>query len=167
MYRAKTKKELGIFKHNVEPSVEFTLLAEEDERTGAMLKDASRYRPSMYFILQAMEKYVRAKIFSMVDARNEYFRREQRTHALQEAVQDLINIFSPDEHLRRQIMQQLHDYVLGDIKYEYLHNDLRYPKYSGRYNSYSSLQVSRQHCDLLFEKLRLLKVFLEGLDRLR
>ncbi len=82
-------------------------------------------------------------------------------------MQDLINIFSSDENVKHQIMQQLHDYVLGDVKYEYLHNDLRYPKYSGRHNSYSSLQVSRQHCDLLVEKLRLLKIFLDGLDRLR
>ena len=161
------RRELGKFRHNIDVTAEFLRIAREDEQTGIILKNAGRYRQSMYFILQAMEKYVRAKIFSMVDARNQYLRQEQRNHVLQGAVEDLIRIYSGDEHIRLQITQQLRDYVLGDIKFEYLHNDLRYPHYSSRFSSYSCFEVNEADCELLIHKLAVLKKFLDGLDRFR
>ena len=77
------RRELGKFRHNIDVAAEFFRMAREDEQTGNILLNAGRYRQSMYFILQAMEKYVRSKIFSIVDARNQYFRQKQRDHVLQ------------------------------------------------------------------------------------
>ena len=168
MYRkTQNKRELGRFRHNVEVSLEYARFAREDEQTGLLLRNAGKYRQSMYFTLQAMEKYVRAKVFSMLDAKNPYFRQEHRDHALKEAVEALIKVFSGDERLRNQVIQQINDYVLGDTKYEYLHNDLRYPKYSPKFNSYSCLDVTETDCELLLNKLDSLKKYLDGLDRLR
>lgn len=47
--------------HNIDASSEYNRLAREDERVGLILKDRGEYRHSIYFLIQAMEKYVRAK----------------------------------------------------------------------------------------------------------
>ncbi|MFM7885932.1 MAG: hypothetical protein ACKPCM_04410 [Pseudanabaena sp.] len=64
---------IGQINHNVNVSSEYNRLAREDERIGLILKNKGEYRHSIYFFIQAMEKYVRAKTFSIVDAKNPYF----------------------------------------------------------------------------------------------
>ncbi len=158
---------IGKISHNVEAAVEYGRLAREDESAGISLKERGAHRHSIYFLIQAMEKYVRAKTFSIVDARNPYFRERERTHSVEAALDFLIEVINGNQIVRDQIKKQLRDHVLGDIRFNLLHNNLRYPFYSERFNSYSSLEFSERDSDLILQKLNSLKIFLEGIDRFK
>ena len=158
---------LGKLNHNVSVSYEYDKLAQEDERVGLLLRDAGKYRHSIYFLIHAMEKYVRAKTFSIVDARNSYFRERERNHSVEAALEFLIEVINGNPLIRDQIKKQLREHVLGDIRFNLLHNNLRYPFYSERYNSYSCLEVTRTDNELIIQKLNALKGFLAGIDRFK
>lgn len=114
-----------------------------------------------------MEKYVRAKTFSIVDARKSYFRERERNHSVEAALDFLVEVINGNAFIREQIKKQLHDYVLGDIRFNLLHNNLRYPFYSERYNSYSSLEVTKSDNEVIAQKLNALKAFLAGIDKFK
>jgi len=152
---------IGKFRHNIDASSEYFSLAAEDEQAALILKDAGKYRQSSYFIVQAMEKYLRAKIFSFVNPNNGTFREMNRNHSVEEAANLFIEIVSPHARIKEQVRDQLNRYVLEDIKFNHLHNNLRYPFYSDRYDSYSCLDVTRQDVELLLQKLNFLKNFLK------
>ena len=158
---------IGRLTHNVEAAFEYRRLAAEDERVGLALRQAGEYRHSIYFLVQAMEKYVRAKTFSIVDARNAYFRERERSHSVEAALEFLVEVINGNETVRDQIKKQLRDYVLGNIRFNLLHNDLRYPFYSERFNSYSTLHVNERDNEVVVQKLNSLKTFLEGIDRFK
>lgn len=158
---------IGRFNHDVDASAEYFRLAQEDERISLLLRDAGCHRASIYFVLQAMEKYVRSKVFSIVDPRNEYFRNRHRNHSVEEAVEFLVEVVSGDSVIRDQVKKQLYEHVLGDIRYNRLHNDLRYPVYFERSNSYSCLELGLQDNDQAVMKLKTLKSFIADIDRFR
>ena len=158
---------IGKLNHNIDASSEYNRLAREDERVGLILKDRGEYRHSIYFLIQAMEKYVRAKTFSIVDARKSYFRERERNHSVEAALDFLVEVINGNAFIREQIKKQLHDYVLGDIRFNLLHNNLRYPFYSERYNSYSSLEVTKSDNEVIAQKLNALKAFLAGIDKFK
>ncbi len=158
---------LGKLNHNVDASYEYNRLAREDERVGLMLKDKGEHRHSIYFLIQAMEKYVRAKIFSIVDARNPYFRERERNHSVEAALEFLVEVINGNPNIKDQIKKQIREYVLGDVRFNLLHNNLRYPFYSERYNSYSSLDVTKNDSEIVAQRLNALKSFLAGVDRFK
>lgn len=158
---------IGRLKHGVDVSYQYGRLAREDERVGLMLKERGEHRHSIYFLVQAMEKYVRSKIFSIVDATNPYFRERERNHSVEAALEFLVEVINGNNLVRDQIKKQLREYVLGDIKFNLLHNNLRYPFYSSHYNSFSHLEVNKSDNELIIQKLNALKSFLEGVDRFK
>lgn len=158
---------IGRFRRNVVVATEFLQLAQEDEEIGRLLNDRGKYRHAMYFLLQAMEKYVRAKIFTIVDGKNAYFRNKHRDHSIEEAIDFFVEIVSLNEDIRRQVREQLDRYVLAGVNFGLLHNDLRYPFYSERFNSYSCLEVTKQDAESLMQRLHFLKRFLQDVDRVR
>jgi HEPN domain-containing protein len=133
---------LGSLRHNIDVSAEFSPLSREDEAVAASLASVGHHRQACYFVVQAMEKAIRAKIFSLVNASIEYFRDKNRSHSLDSAVEFLIEIVSTNPTVREQVSRQLNQAVLGDTRYGALHNDLRYPVYFKRNNSHSVLTVS-------------------------
>ena len=157
---------IGKFTHEVNASNVYRELSLSDEKSALLLFKGGEYRQSCYFIVQAMEKIIRAKIFTLVNANNEYFRDRNRNHSLEDAVDFLIEILSTNDHVKAQIGMQLRQYVLGGLKYNFLHNNLRYPLYSKKHNSYSKLEVSKNDCDILFSKLDSLKKFLADMHRI-
>ena len=72
-----------------------------------------------------------------------------------------------DKTTQQQVSTQLNSYVLGNIKYNHLHNNLRYPMYSKRYDSYSMLYIDKHDFDLLQLRLDSLNDYLKDLARLR
>ena len=158
---------IGKLNHNVEAAFEYKRLAQGDERVGLTLKNSGEHRHSIYFLIQAMEKYVRAKTFSIVDARNPYFRERERSHSVESALEFLVEVINGNPLVRDQIKKQLRDYVLGDIRFNLLHNNLRYPFYSERFDSYSSLQVTERDNEIIVQKLDSLKSFLAEIDRFK
>ena len=158
---------IGRLRRNVDVSSEYYKFAQEDEQIGLPLKDMEKYRHCMYFLIQAMEKYVRSKIFTIIDANNTYFRERNRSHSLENALEFFVEIISIDAHIRKQVKEQLDRYVLDGIKYSLLHNDLRYPFYGERFHSYSSLEVTREDSEILLQRLNFLKRFLQDIERFR
>lgn len=155
---------LGKINYNINVSEGFRIQSISDERAANILFENGAYKQSSYYIIQAMEKLIRSKIFTLVDARNEYFRDRNRTHSLEDAADFLIDILGTNEVVKKQVSNQLYNFVLGDTKYNYLHNNLRYPFYSKKFNSYSSLDFEKSDANILLGRLGSLKKFLKDID---
>lgn len=149
----------------MELSAEYARLAHEDEQASKLLHDSGNYRHAMYFAIQAMEKYVRAKVFSLVDGKNYDVRYRHRNHSIEGALDSLVEVVNHDPIVREQVTKQLQQYVIGETRFNHLHNNLRYPAYFEKYQIYSSLDVTRRDSIELLQKLDTLKRFLAELDR--
>lgn len=158
---------IGKFRHKISVANEFAKLSKSDELVASLLAEKGEYRQACYFIIQAMEKSIRAKIFDLVNPNIEYFREKNRSHSLDSAVNFLLEIVGADKTTQQQVSTQLNSYVLGNIKYNHLHNNLRYPMYSKRYDSYSMLDIDKHDFDLLQRRLDSLNDYLKDLARLR
>jgi HEPN domain-containing protein len=159
---------IGKLVHNLpDISFEYHKLACEDEEVAHLLYINEKYRHSAYFFLQAMEKYVRARIFNLVNPDVEYFRNRARTHNLDELLDFLIELVSSKGITQDQVKAQIEQYVLGGVKFGMLHNNLRYPFYIEKSHTYSILQIDREAAELMCEKLKSLKAFLQDIDMLR
>lgn len=156
---------IGKFRHKIDVASEFRRIEKSDAFAAEMLALEGSYRQACYFIIQAMEKAIRAKIFTLVNPNIEYFRERNRTHSIESAVEFLIEIVSTDEVVRRQVSNQLNTYVLGNTRYNKLHNDLRYPAYFNKYDSYSMLDISMDDFSRLRKRYESLKGFLDELNR--
>jgi HEPN domain-containing protein len=159
--------DIGRREYNVtDVSAEYRALAESDEKVGQLLIGQGQYRHGIYFLVQAMEKYVRSTIFGLVNPNTEYFRQRTRTHDLDDLLDFLIEIACVNPAVQVQVREQLRDFVLGGIRFGKLHNDLRYPAFSVRYQSYSLLSVGQQDADITLERLQTLKRFLKDIHQL-
>lgn len=154
---------IGVYRRDVEVSAEYKRLAEEDERVATLLFEKDQYRHAMYWIIQAAEKYLRSKIFSIVDPKNQYFRERNRNHSVEEAAMFLAEVAAVDQQTRGHIKQQLHTFVTQDVRFNILHNELRYPTYFERHGHYSCLTVDQADAKRLFDKLRWLKSYLQAI----
>jgi len=106
-----------------EAIMKYYILAEEDESVGRLLIRNGKYRHGIYFLIQSMEKYLRANIYMIVDPCDKRVVSQNRNHSVDEAVELLLNILSGDVLVTQQIKNQL-EKVLGDTKYHHLHNRL-------------------------------------------
>lgn len=156
---------IGIFRHQVDVSTEFTKLSKEDEAAAEALAQSNHFRQACYFLIQAMEKSIRAKIFTLVNPNLEYFRNRNRSHSLDSAVDFLVEIISTEKVIQEQVSNQLNTYVLGKTKYNHLHNNLRYPAYFDKYDAYSMLDISFKDYENLKKRLQSLRLFLVDLHR--
>jgi HEPN domain-containing protein len=145
---------------------QYRALAEEDERVGRQLLEQGAYRQAAYLIVQAMEKYVRVRIFAVINPTFPLYQRRTRTHDLDDLLDFLLEIVV-SEDIREQVRSQLKDHVLGGVRFNELHNDLRYPIWLSKRRSYASLQIDRAAAETVVKRLEALKQFLAGLDRLR
>ena len=58
---------IGRLEHRLsDVAAEYLALAQEDEKVGQLLISQGQYRHAIYFLVQAMEKYVRCTIFGLV-----------------------------------------------------------------------------------------------------
>jgi hypothetical protein len=147
-------------------AAEYHGLAQEDEKVGQLLIGQGQYRHGIYFLVQAMEKYVRSTIFSLVNPNNGYFRQRTLTHNLDDLLAFLREIVCSNTELREQVRLQMQDHVLGGVRFGALHNDLRYPNFDERRSSYFVLQVERKDADTVYARLQTLKQFLRDIHQL-
>lgn len=154
---------IGKLRYKVNVSSEFKALAKSDETAAEALASQGQYRQACYFIIQAMEKNIRHKVFTLVNPNIEYFRDRNRSHSLDDAADFLIEIISNDQVIQGQVSKQLKEHVLGDTRYNTLHNNLRYPWYFKKYDSYSVLEVNYEDYSRLKSRLDSLKIFLDDL----
>ncbi|MCB0139243.1 MAG: HEPN domain-containing protein [Caldilineaceae bacterium] len=157
---------IGKFKHNISVASEYAALSKEDEAAANILATQKHYRQACILLVQAMEKAIRAKIFTLVNPNLDYFREKNKHHSLDAAVEFLIEIVSTDSVIKGQILAQLNTHVLENTQYNHLHNNLRYPSYFKRYDSYSLLEIQREDFNRLRNRLISLRKFLDELGRL-
>ena len=156
---------IGKFRHNINVASEFHQLSKNDESAAEIMASARHYKQACYLIIQAIEKSIRAKIFSLVNPNIEYFRNRNRTHSVEDAIEFLIEISSTDNLVREQISNQINIHVLGKTNYLQLHNNLRYPSYFKKYDSYSTLDVGSNDYEELKRRLCLMRKFLDDLSK--
>lgn len=154
---------VGVFRRQINVSQEYLALARSDEIAAEKLSQVDCYRQTCYFIIQSMEKYIRAKTFRLVRADLKFLRDENRNHSLDSAIDFLIKVISSDPIIQQQVSKQLTEHVLVNTKCNHLHNNLRYPEYFSKYDSYSMLDVGREDCQMLFDRLSSLKNFLNDI----
>ena len=160
-------KRIGTRKQITDVSSEYLRLANEDEKAGQCLLASGHYRHAAYFFIQAMEKYVRVKIFQLVNPNTEYFRERTRTHNLDDLLDFLIEIVGTTPIIRDQVKSQLDNNVLEGVRFGMLHNDLRYPYYRDKSGSHETTIISRQDAEICHQRLVRLKPFVQEIDRLR
>lgn len=137
-------------------------LAVSDEETGDYLEQGQKYRQAIYFYVQAMEKYIKSKVFSKVNPRLEYFSQKNRHHSINESVDFLVEISSTDGITKEQIKQQIETNALHGIRFNQLHNQLRYPSLTRR-NEYICFEYSENDCNEIKKSLNSLKNYLDNL----
>lgn len=156
-----TYKHIGKIKKITNIANNYYELALSDEEAGDYLAKGRKYRQAMYFYIQAMEKYIKAKIFSKVNAKIEYFSEKSRHHSINESIKFLVEVISSDDIVKEQIKQQIETHVLQGIKFNKLHNQLRYPTqtYSGEY---ICLEYTQNDCNDIKNALNSLKTYLNN-----
>ena len=158
-------KNLGKIQHGINVAEEYENLANEDEMAARSLKNLDQFRHSIYFFVQAMEKHIRSKIFSLVNPNNEYFRKKNKNHSINDAITFLIEIISNDERVKVHIKNQI-DKIFAGINFQFLHNNLRYPFYSEKHDNYSVIHFSLEDCLFIEDANEVLKRYLMDLRRL-
>jgi HEPN domain-containing protein len=165
---SKSRKYIGSLRHNVNDlSDEYLRLATQDEKVGRQLLTEKHYRHAVYFLVQAMEKFTRHKIYALVNPTADYFQRRTRTHNLDELLDFLIEIVSSDPLVQSQVKKQLTTYVLRGIRFGSLHNNLRYPLYLRKRKSYAMLEVNGNDAEEVLDLLERLKAFLKEINKLQ
>ena len=163
----RNQNRLGSRRHGIDVTAEYARLAEEDESAASLLQQSGCHRQAIYFYVQAMEKRVRAKIFTLVSPTHRFFRDENRHHSVEEALVFLLKVIRLDTPMAETVQKMVDRYVIGGIEYARLHNNLRYPYFSERFQSYSCLDVGKAVVARVAEALRYLKTLLIDLDRFR
>ncbi|MGL5712724.1 MAG: HEPN domain-containing protein [Paraclostridium sp.] len=157
---------LGSIKTNIDLSYEYIKLAREDESVAILLKNNHEYRHSIYYFIQAMEKYIKSKIFTLVNPNLEYFINRNRHHSLDSSIEFLIEVISSDETIRNQVKFQFNEYVFKGLNSRSLHNNLRYPFYNDKYRFYTIVNYDKNDCEYIEQMLDNLKKYLEDLNKI-
>lgn len=158
---------IGTINREVDISYEYYNLALEDEKVAILLKNKGEYRHSIYFFIQAMEKYIKSKIFTLVNPNLEYYINKNKHHSLDDSIEFLIEVISPDENIRNQVKLYFNKYVFKDLSFRNLHNNLRYPFYDRSRGYYNIIKFDIEDCRYIEEMLENLKKYLKDLNRIK
>ena len=153
--------------YNIEVVEELRRLAEEDEFAARVLHDEGSYRNAIYLTLQALEKTLRAEIFSIVDPSNPFFRDYNYHHSLKMSFDFLAQIASPDIQRRAELRERLDAIVPPTIQHESLNNSLRYPWYSKQYSSFNVMEFDEQDSDMVLRSLEDLQKLFKEIEKYR
>ena len=145
-------------------------IAKKDEEAAKALEDKALFNQAGYFYIQAMEKQVKAYIAKKVDVTNEYFAEEIRKtmgHSLNKSLELLFKLcVGNDDSLYNHLYQQLTEQVFKNVKFNALHNKVRYPTYNSKNKNYTELMLDKKDCEELNNMLSLLKQYLNNLNRI-
>lgn len=147
------------------PSVESRLFAEDDEKASRWQLEGGFYRHAVYWAIQAMEKYIHARVFAIYDDTATVER--VKDHRLDLLIDFYIETCTPpDEHIvREHVRSQLHCLVLDNVLFAELQNDLRYLHFFRSRNEFAVVEISRCDAEEVLAKLELLKAFLTDMHQ--
>ena len=114
-----------------------------------------------------MEKYIKSKIFTLVNPNLEYYINKNKHHSLDDSIEFLIEVISPDENIRNQVKLYFNKYVFKDLSFRNLHNNLRYPFYDRSRGYYNIIKFDIEDCKYIEEMLENLKKYLKDLNRIK
>src|SRR5216684_947109 len=149
---------IGIFRQCQNVSAEYARLAREDEAAANVLAESGCYRHATYFIVQAIEKHLRAKIFEIADPASEEVRQANRNHSVEDAVSYLVSTFK-ETSLRMLIQEQFDAFLFRGLRFNLLHNDVRYPTYFEQRATFSCLDIQKEDLIEMFDRVDWLKDF--------
>ena len=144
-------------------------IAKNDEAAAVVLKRQRLFNQAGYFFVQAMEKQIKYHIAKKINVLNPHFAEEIRKtmgHSLDESLNLLFQVYTGNnEVLFNQLNAQLKIQVFQELNFSALHNKVRYPVYSSKFQNYSSLELVERDCEALQNMLMLLKKYLHDISR--
>lgn len=146
-------------------SEEFAIIAKQDEKAAALLCKQGLYNQSVYYYIQAMEKFIKSFICKKIDITNDYYANKLRQlgHSLDSAIDFFIEIVSGnDNNLRIQVSDQLKNGVLKGIHFSTVYNAARYPYYKN--GNYRITEMSRNDCLQLRDIYDMLKTYINSIN---
>ena len=144
-------------------------IANADEEAAVALCEKQLFNQSGYFFIQSMEKHIKYCIAKKINVTNPHFADELRKtmgHSLDESLNLLFKICTGnDESLFNQLNAQLKNQVFRDTNFSLLHNKVRYPIFSPKFQNYTFPELNARDCETLRDMLTLLKKYLEDISR--
>ncbi|HEY2584278.1 MAG TPA: hypothetical protein VGI81_00785 [Tepidisphaeraceae bacterium] len=141
-------------------------VALEDECVAVELLRAGRFRHAMYQVVQGMEKRIRAASLRLGES-PEAFCQRAKNHSLEEALDGLVAALTRHDLAKDQVEDMLFRHVLQGIRFDWLHNDLRYPFYLSNRRTSAVLEVTRTDVEQMLMRSHRLQVYLKDLGRLQ
>jgi len=144
-------------------------IAKADEKAAMTLKENRLFNQAGYFFIQAMEKLIKYHIAKKINVTNPHFAEELRKtmgHSLDESLNLLFKVYTGNNEIFfNQLNEQIKNQVFHEVNFLTLHNKVRYPIYSLKFQNYSFLELSARDCEALQNMLTLLKKYLEDISR--
>ena len=144
-------------------SIKYKQLFTDDLKASNVLIKNGYYNQAAYLLIQTIEKMLRSKIFSKVNGDIEYFRKRNRNHDISDGINFLIDVTGYDELTKNGLKEQLNNTILETEIISRLNNNLRYPSYSKKFESYSLLILSKNDIDRLLKMITHLESYLDGM----
>ena len=144
-------------------SKKYKQLYKKDLESANVLIENGLYNQAAYFLIQTIEKMLRSKIFSKVNGDIEYYREKNRSHNISDGIEFLVDVTGFDDLAKEDLKNQLNNTVLETEIISRLNNNLRYPIYSKKYESYSLLILTVKDTDRLLLMVNKLESYLEGM----
>lgn len=153
---------------NYDIAEEYKKIYKEDKSVATLLAKEEKYNQALYFLIQATEKYIKYAICCKVNVTQVYFAEHLRSmgHSFDKSIDFLIDCFSGnDSNLKEVISKQFKVDILDNIRFSGLHNDIRYPSYIKKTNSYRTVTISKQDYYNIDEKFNVLIAAIEDLNK--
>ena len=100
-----------------------------DKKSGEILAKQGLYSSAIYFEIQFMEKLIKSEICKKINLKIKYTHELVNNHSIKDLMFLLIDIVVTEENMKKQLKVQINNF-LGNIEYNRLYNNLRYPYYS-------------------------------------
>lgn len=100
-----------------------------DKKSGEILAKQGLYSSAIYFEIQYMEKLIKSEICKKINLKIKYTHELINNHSIKDLMFLLIDIVVTEDNMKDQLKNQINKF-LGNIKYNKLYNNLRYPYYS-------------------------------------
>lgn len=144
----------------------FLALSREDEACAGALCEMGRYNQAVYFLIQAVEKYIKHRICRRINVTNPYYAELLRKtgHSLEQSLTLLIQVeANGDETMEEHMSRQIQEQVLQNVRFSSIYNAVRYPFYHHARKTYAMMQMSRKDYDDVQAMFALLRKYLQEL----
>jgi hypothetical protein len=158
-------------KKSIENTSDYYLTkAEIDKKAGEILAEKRLYSQAIYFSSQAMEKFIKAEICKKINIANKYTHDLVNKHSIKDLMIFLINISVPDKPItnklfKEQLSNQVKE-ILGEINYDTLHNNLRYPYYNSKSKEFVTFIYEEKDYKKINETFKKLKIYISQLYKI-